>query len=274
MNEYAAFVLSSGRCATQWLAQNLGDAYPDVAEVTHEPLYMDYFPRQMRARPDPDPAGDTRAVLAHADRIESLLRWSRYIECGWPCYAAIPYFARRFAGRLRIVHLTRHPLTSASSMLTHGYYSAASGHHVTDRALPTPWDEAVLFPGYREHWQAMTAFEKCLYFWAELHGLALKMEGELGVPWLRLRYEDLFHGDALDRILDFLDLPRRRSIYAARNQPTDGYRRTARTEWNPRLIERHPRVIEIAARLGYDATEVDEDSLRQRYAPTTAKQRP
>ncbi len=272
---YCAFFLSSGRCGTQWLAQHLGDAYPDLAEVTHEPLYMDYFPRQLLARGDPNPHGATRVVIAHADRVEALLRWGHYIECGWPCYAAIRYFALRFKDAFRIVHLTRHPVPSASSMVTHGYYSGPS-HHVTDRALLTPWDGGVAFPEYRDRWNAMSAYEKCLYFWAEVHDLGLRLEGDLGLPWLRVRYEDLFHGDALDRLLAFLDLPRRRAIYAARGQPRDGYRRVGMSELDPRAIERHPRVVAVAELLGYDAGEVDEERIRRRYvaAPPTTGEAP
>lgn len=265
MTNFAAFVLSSGRCGTQWLEQNLGDAFPDVAQVAHEPLYMDYFPRRLFGLGRPDPAGETRTVIAHGDRIEGILRWSHFIECGWPAYAAIQYYAERFRDRIRVVHLVRHPVPTASSMVTHGYYSVPSGHHVTDRALLTPWDEGTLFHEYRARWANLSAFEKCLYFWAELQARALRIEGELGIPWLRIRYEDLFEGDALDRLLDFLELPRRPAIYEALKQPKDGYRMVSRQGWDPRSVADHPRVIELAKRLGYDALAVDAERIRRRY---------
>jgi len=275
MQTFAAFILSSGRCGTQWLARHLGDTYPDIAEITHEPLYMDYFPRRMLGHPTPEAGGDTAKVLAHADHVEALLRWGNYLECGWPSYAALPYLAERFKKHVRIVHLTRHPVTSASSMVTHGYYSAPTGHMVTDRALPTPFDAGVAFPDYRERWNGFTAFEKCLYFWTEMHHFALALEARAGVPWLRLSYEDIFGGDGLDRLLVFLDLPRRRSIFAALAQQTDGYRRTSAADWDPQTVGRHPRTIETAARIGYDALKVDEAGIRRRYmAPGAGDRRP
>jgi hypothetical protein len=42
----ATFVLSTGRCGTQWLAKNLTDHYGDLLAVTHEPHQREYLPRR------------------------------------------------------------------------------------------------------------------------------------------------------------------------------------------------------------------------------------
>ena len=43
----ATFVISAGRCGTQWLADTLGRHYADLAEVRHEPIDHKYCPRLM-----------------------------------------------------------------------------------------------------------------------------------------------------------------------------------------------------------------------------------
>ena len=54
----AIFILSTGRCGTQWIASELGRAFPEL-HVAHEPLRNEYFPRRMLSAKTPlalDPA--------------------------------------------------------------------------------------------------------------------------------------------------------------------------------------------------------------------------
>ena len=82
---FATFILSSGRCGTQWLAKHLGEIYGDRAVVTHEPLRVDYLPRQMLGLDDPTAGPSGPRLLEHAAAIERTLETKDYIECGWPC---------------------------------------------------------------------------------------------------------------------------------------------------------------------------------------------
>lgn len=264
---FATFILSSGRCGTQWLAKHLGESYADRAVVTHEPLLADYLPRQMLGLKDPEQGASGARLLEHAARIEQTLQLRDYIECGWPCYAAIPYFATRFKDRIRVVHLPRHPIWSASSMVSHHYYvDPPRKDRLTEKALLTPFDEGVRFPEYRERWEALDAFERCLYFWAELHAFGLAIESELGCPWLRLKSEDMFSREGVGRLLRFLELPARPAMQAAPGKRFDRYSFKTLVKWNVEVVKEHPRVIDVSERLGYDALEIDPGKVRQRYS--------
>jgi SEC-C motif len=262
----ATFVLSTGRCGTQWLAKTLIDHYGDLLAVTHEPYGHEYLPRQALRIDDPT-RWPTRALLdRHLGAIEQDLESKPYIECGWQCYGPLPYFAMRLAGRLRVVHLVRHPVPTAASLATHLLYHPRR-EQLTDKALPMPCDAGAAMPEYRERWATMSRFEKCLYFWAEINLLGLRLERELGVPWLRLRSENLFGGDGLGRLLAFLELPRREPAYAARARPYDGYAQGTRVKLEVELetLADHPRIVALARTLGYDSFDFDRARLNARY---------
>jgi hypothetical protein len=262
----ATFVLSTGRCGTQWLSKNLAAHYGDLLAVVHEPHHREYLPRRLLGIADPRQWPTIRLIDGHIAAIERELAARSYVECGWPCYGALPYFAKRFAGRMRVVHLVRHPVPSAASMVTHLYYHDRPDG-LTEKALLTPTDAGAALPDYAGRWAGLSRFEKCLYFWGEITLLGLRWERELGVPWLRLRSENLFGGDGLDRLLDFLGVPRRPPIYAERNTQFDAYvmGTRVRLEAEAQSIGDHPRIVELARQLGYDPLAVDAQRLKARY---------
>ena len=262
----ATFIFSSGRCGTQWLAKYLSENYADLSVIIHEPLYTYYLPRQLLGMEDLTKSDNWELILDHAGRIEQHLGTISYIECGWPCFAAVRYFAERFKGRIRVVHLTRHPVLTAASMVTHHYYQSDTRlDQLAETALLTPFDAGARFPGYRDRWDEYKPFEKCLYLWAEIHALGLHLEDTLDVPWLRLKYEDLFKEDGLDRFLGFLGLPRRDSMYAALDQWFDAYSYKTTRSLDVDAYARHPSVVSVARELGYEALDMDEKKIRQRY---------
>jgi len=263
--KYANFFLSSGRCGTQWLSTNLQACYSDVAVVTHEPILRNYTPRFLLGSKDPGKAPFAQVILEHAAAIERWIETADYLECGWPCYAALEFFAARLPGRVRILHLVRHPIPTAVSMLTHSYYRDDVTNTVNHYALLRPSDAGVSLRSYRDRWADMTRLEKCLYFWAEVNLLGLRLERQLGVPFLRLKSEDLFHADGLDRLLDFFGLPRRDAIYAARSIAVDRWRHYTSAEIDPSSIAKHPEIMAVAKQLGYDPLDVELQSLRDRY---------
>jgi hypothetical protein len=260
----ATFFLSSGRCGTQWLAKNLKEVYADIAVVEHEPILRKYLPKTLLGLRDPARSENAQIILDHTADIERHLEVKPYIECGWPCYGALRFFAQRFAGRIRIVHLTRHPIPTAGSMMTHNYYARTT---ILDTwALLEPTDRGVAFPEYTDRWQTMNRFERCLYFWAEINTLGLILERELRVPWLRVKYEDLFNADGLGRVLNFLQLPRREAVYAARAQSQDRWHHfRTDEELDLTLIRQHPKIMAVAVMLGYKPLEADEAKIRERY---------
>ena len=262
----ATFVLSTGRCGTQWLAQNLADHYGDLLAVTHEPHNREYLPRQLLGIDDPARWPSIALIDSHIAAIEQDLASKSYVECGWPCYGPLRYFVKRLSGQVRVVHLVRHPVPTAASMVTHLCYHSRTDQ-LSEKALLTPSDGGVAMPEYAERWASLSRFEKCLYFWGEIALLALRYERQLGVPWLRVRCEDMFSGDALDRVLAFIGLPRREAMYAARQTKFDSYPMgtNVRLEAELPAIHNHPRILELARQFGYDPLDVDPYRLQSRY---------
>ena len=74
--------------------------------------------------------------------------------------------------------------------------------------------------------------------------------------------EDLSRGGGLDELLAFVGL----DLQPPPLPPVDEFRFLANA-CDPRLIERHPEVSEIARSLGYDPIAFDEADLRRRYLP-------
>ena len=220
----ATFILSSGRCGTQWIADTLRNVYGDLVVSTHEPLGIHYNPRKLFGARDPRTIEGGDVILRHVQRIEKHLVLPSatppfpYIEAGWPCFPAIPYFAERLRGRVRFVHLVRHPVYSASSLVTHGCYDRQNPGEIGKLALLTPFDEGVRFKEYQDVWGDLSPFEKCLYFWAEVNAFGIEQQTEIDEPWLSLRFEDLFSADrsGLKSLIEFLDLPERGAVFDAR----------------------------------------------------------
>ena len=263
----ATFVLSTGRCGTQWLADVFGDIYADRLRVEHEPLHDGYCPRRMLGAGDPLALGEKRArpILDHLAGVEKTLETRSYFETGHPVWSSLPYIARRFAGRVRIVHLTRHPVPTAYSWVTHGVYVPPMLQHLPMKEFLTPFDDGVRFPEYRKEWAGLTPWEKCLYYWAEVQAHGLACETALNVPWLRVSYESLFEGDGLGRLVDFLGLPARDGLAPARDRTVDQHRFLLSDWAEPGMLRRHARLVEVAERLGYSLGDLNEGALRQRY---------
>jgi hypothetical protein len=261
----ALFVLSTGRCGTQWLAGVLARACADRAEVTHEPLDSDYAPRAMLAAGDPAGlAADIAAPIhEHVAVIEETLATKSYIECGHPLWSTLPYLLERFAGRARVVHLVRHPVPTAFSWVTQSVYTPPLSRHVEEKVLLSPFDEGVQFPEYRHRWPSLTPYEKALYYWAEVNAFGLRLEERTEVPWLRVRFEDLLRGAALPRLLEFTGIDADSTSPA---RAVDDFHFVTTSWSDPRAIGRHPEVVRVAEALGYDPLRFDEEQLRRRYS--------
>jgi hypothetical protein len=264
----ATFVLSTGRCGTQWLAEHLSAIYGDILRVDHEPLHDRYRSRETLAACGslPDDADAAQAIRRHVEVIGRHLDAQRdYVECGHPCWSAIPYLAGQFAGRVRVIHLTRHPVPTALSWTTHQAFTPPLLPHLAEKVLLSPFDPGIAFPEYRDLWSALTPFEKCLYYWAEVNAFGLAHGVCFPAPWLTLSYESLFGGDGLTDLLSFLGLPLRESIRSARKTAVDRFRYATTTWPDLSLAARHPRIIDVARRLGYNVADVERHLMRRRY---------
>jgi hypothetical protein len=261
---WATFFISTGRCGTQWLAFHLQHRLANAATVEHEPLTA-YAPSDRLQHPTlPDP--QIQDTQHHLDRIDRLLGRQDYIECGWPCWRALAYIQQRLRGRVRFVHLTRHPIPVACSWVAYGAYVLPLLSIHPQRVLFTPSEADAIFCQYQTCWESLNAFEKVLYFWAEVNGAALRHhERYPETPWLHLTYEDLFHGGGWERLCAFLELDTQPDAAEVKQTRIDQYSFLATTWWEPKNIWRHPLTMSLAKRLGYEPLDFDEAALQRRY---------
>jgi hypothetical protein len=266
MNHDAIFVLSTGRCGTQWLHEAMQDAYGDAIAAEHEPLRADYQPRRFfRTTPNALAAlGRIPAVFAHVERIRDELAHRPYFESGWPSFAALPWLHDALDGRMRIVHLTRHPVNAAFSMATHRIYGRDDWIR---EGAPTPFDAGCLDPSLQLRWPQMSAYEKCLFWWTELHRYAIDLHRTRpDIGWLRLSYESLFGAgsDELSRLAAFCGLPQRPELERRRARHTDRFRfRMPSDDW--RKVMNCPKTLAVAEALGYAPADADARALSTRY---------
>jgi Sulfotransferase domain len=272
MNHDAVFVLSTGRCGTQWLHDSFSKLYADLAEVTHEPIRTAYQPRRFLRADKAQLANlaDIAEVADHVAHIRETLKTKMYIETGWAHFAALPWLYQALEGRMRVVQLYRNPIATSFSLSTQKLYERDDW--ITLSAL-TPQDTGVVQTHLQSQWQQMSHYEKCLFYWTEIHlyGQALQKDHP-SWQWHALRFEDLFGEDvfALRRLLDFCGLPYRHELAQLRKQTKDSYvRKTMPQDWHP--IKHYPLTCDLAESLGYNIDETDAKKIASRYFMSTGK---
>ena len=261
-------ILSAGRCGTQWLADTLLSIYTQSVEVQHEPLGPLYAPRRYFRRYDhPEAVLDVPEVRRHVERIGAL---ERYVETGWPLFGALPLLAERFADRLRVVHLTRHPVPNALSHLAHSSYAGSARDDAYTRlATLGPDDPNVFQPQYAKRWDRLSPYEKCLFWWTEVHLFGLEFQRRYPrIPFLRVKSEDMLAGDpdVLDELAGHMGLPPDERWKDHVTRRVDRWNHRTDRDFDPFELRDHPATIDLARRLGYCEDDVDVEALRARYS--------
>ncbi len=261
--------LSTGRCGTQWLAENLGGLYSEDAVVTHEPLGARYVPRAHFRRYDQQEHEHPAEVRAHLDWVEEVSRDKLYIETGWPLFATLPIFFARFGERVRIVHLVRHLVPTAVSHMVHQcYFGSPRRDEYTALATLDPSLPGTIQREEFARWSRLSPFEKCLFWCTEVHLYARELRDRFpATAFHRMRAEDLFSGDerALRALMEFLRLPYHASLAGRSSERVDQWHHRTHLEFNWRQIFDHPMAVELCRSLGYDLDRVDQDALDRRY---------
>jgi Sulfotransferase domain len=272
MNHDAVFVLSTGRCGTQWLHDSLSKLYADQAEVTHEPIRTAYQPRRF-FRADQHQLcnlSTIREVTNHVASIRETLKTKTYIETGWAHFAALPWLYEALEGRMRVVQLYRNPIATSFSLTTQKLYERDDWIKLS--AL-NPQDPGVMQTHLQKRWRHMSDYEKCLFYWTEIHLYGQELQQAHPTwQWHALRFEDLFGSDifALRRLLEFCGLPYRVQIAQLRKQTKDNYvRKTMPQDW--RAIEQYAVTCELAESLGYDINETSSEKIASRYFMSRSK---
>lgn len=259
--------LSTGRCGTQWLTATIGELYAGQVEVEHEPIGALYHPRRhFRRYERPDEILEIPEVRRHVERIAAT---GHYVETGWPVFAALPFLAERFPDRLRVIHLTRHPVPSAFSHLAHSSYAgSARDDAYTRMATLGPGDPNVFQRGYAERWEELSPYERCLFWCTEVSLFGLELPERFpGVPFLRLKSEDLLAGDPapVNRLTTHMRLAPDERWIERTGRRVDRWRHRTDREVDPLAIERHPAAMEAMERLGYSLAEIDLRAIAERY---------
>src|SRR5947209_6235009 len=152
--------------------------------------------------------------------------------------------------RLRIVHLTRHPVPSALSHLAHSSYAGSPRADAYTRwATLGPDDPGVFQPSYARRWPELTPYEKCLFWWTEVHQFALELPPRIGaVPLIRVQAERLLSGDRaeLARLLQFMGLPWHEGWLDHAHRLVDRWQHHTNQDVDPLAVRRHRRTVEVA----------------------------
>ncbi|MFL5861449.1 MAG: hypothetical protein ACJ780_11805 [Solirubrobacteraceae bacterium] len=258
--------LSIGRCGTQWLAATFAELYGGAVEVEHEPLGGRYRPRRFfRSYANAEAILELPEVAAHFER---LARCDYYVETGWPVHAALPMLAARFPDRLRVVHLTRHPVTWALSQLSHNTWPGGPPHELNKLAVLRPTDPHVFQPHYAERWHELSAYEKCLFWWTEVHMSGLEFPARKpSIPFVRVQSEKLLAGERaeLSKMLELMELDWDERWVARADELVDRWHHQTDRAFDPDLISRHRQTLDIARQLGYEPLEIDRAALDRRY---------
>ena len=262
----ATFILSTGRCGTQWLANFFEVAAGPSFKVTHEPLESLYVPRRMLAAKSPSNLSpdDREPIEDHIRWIENALNATSYIECGHPCWSSIPYLIDRFKQDARVIHLVRHPVPAAWSWLTHRAYCPPFHPSLPEKVLLSPFDAGTQFTEYRERWGTMSPYEKALYYWLEVNAFGRRLSENARAKWMTVRFEDLFETAMQERLLAFVGAPPLGN-HASRGEHIDRLRAYVEVSVNPFKIADHPAVLRLAEEFGYDPLRFDAEALKRRY---------
>lgn len=249
---HATFFLSTGRCGTQWFSDVLAGVYPDSAVVTHEPLGGAYNPKKYLRSTDIEALAGEESVSQHLADIKDVLDNDRvYIETGWPCYPAAPLMIDRLGPRARFVHLVRNPVNVALSLATHDVYHRRDG--MVQCALD-PFDAGVVQKDLAREWDAMTQYEKTLFWWTEVNLYILELKKTFpDRDFFFLRYEDFFTpgDDRLCRkLVEFMGLEYVSDVERRKFDNVDKHRfLMPAIDW--RLIFKYPETCAVAGELGY-----------------------
>ncbi|MFO7962495.1 MAG: hypothetical protein R6U50_01095 [Desulfobacterales bacterium] len=271
----AVFFVSTGRCGTQFLADKLEASYSDKALVRHEPFQARYRPRYYYSKYKKKESANLSVDLkAHLSDIAGILTHRHYIETGWPVYGVLPFFLSHFTGRIKVVHLHRHPIHTAASLTTHNVYNRGDW---SEEMSISPFDCGVVQSDISGRmWHRMTDFEKCLFWWTEINQLAFDLREDFpSVPWLSIRFETLFSKadrSEMKKLLDFLLLPPRQDFFDMMIDKTDNWPLKTKKELNPGSISKYKITLHVMNRFGYDFDKHMEKEIRARYS--TAKTLP
>jgi hypothetical protein len=263
--------ISTGRCGTQWITKTFSEVYDDLAIVTHEPIGPNYRPKEfLRAYERMEELRTYPEIDKHLDWVRLIGKNKMYIETGWPCLSAIPLFHEMFGKNLKLVHLVRHPIFTALSLVIHNFYRPEIRYDKwTKYAQLDPSGPGIVQQTYRERWSSMTPYEKCLFSWTEINLYALELRERFAeVPFFQIKFEDLMRVEsgALQELTTFLGLPFREALVMSLETRVDQHHlRRTELDIDWRQVFEHPQTVALAHKLGYTFDGIEDEALQSRY---------
>lgn len=197
------FIVSSGRTGTKAIAQHLSRCYPEVW-AEHEPA------PSWRLR-----MGTTRALMGKAscEQLRSMLARLRrklvgsvtqgvYVESN-PYLSGFVQVIGEVFQEARVVHVVRDPRSYVRSGVNFGAFAGL-------KKLAAEWWPNWFPKG--EGWPQMDGIERLAWFWNLVNSHLNRGEGIYGERYLRVKFEELFCAEGLERLTDWIGLPRSRGI--------------------------------------------------------------
>ncbi|WP_428243287.1 sulfotransferase domain-containing protein [Gynuella sp.] len=243
------FVLSTGRCGTQWLYNTLRNILESNFWITHEPIHLQYAPCHNSPA---NPLNQNKEVLEkHLNAIRNHTHnTGHYIECGFPSWRHLDWLYQQLATDVKIIYLHRDPTDTAISWLKQNAFVPPILPHIPEKELFHPACDGAKLSQYTFLWSNMSPFEKNLYYWAEVQLQAKEYNQQWPQEnWLTIRFDELFNHCTINKILSFLlsDTMVQNIDYAA----VDSFSGIPQSAFNRRLIYRHPDILAIARDLSY-----------------------
>ncbi len=203
---HATFVLSTGRCGTQWLTEKLKTLYPEYA-IEHEPLDFNYRP-DINTEIAPLQCNKD-ILLQHLACIQQHLDQKKnYVETGFPCWRHLDWFRQQLKGQVKVIHIHRDPLQTIHSLLKLNAFVPPFLPHLPVKNLFLPEDGKGYLPHWQHLWPQLNPAEKNFWYWAEIQSRALTLQTQWPESdWLSLDFKTLFTTETEKKLTRFMGKP-------------------------------------------------------------------
>ncbi|WP_428240037.1 hypothetical protein [Gynuella sp.] len=240
----AWFILSTGRCGTQWLSHRLTKLLPKQYWVTHEPLSQDYMP--MENSPSLPLTVNADKILGHLTEIrDHINRGGKYVECGYQCWRHLSWYKDILQTDVKVIHLHRNPMSTACLWLQKGAFLRLS-----EMELFTPFGAEAKLPEYGSKWHKLSPIEKNLYFWAEVQAQAKEYKASWpDEDWFDLPYSQLLNSRTLQKLGHFLDC--KINLHPSNLMVDNQLMELEEIPIDDSVLKAHPGILSLAEELGY-----------------------